>query len=163
MELTDGRILYVYTRFTGTSTSDYSPAQLVGRYFSDKGQTWTNDDQLIVDKEGDINVMSVSLMRIQNGSVALFYLRKNSREDCIPIMRLYNNEGETWSDPVACISDRQGYFVVNNVRIIQLNSGGILMPTSMHKTDGQPYSNKGVLRTWSSAVNESKGYDVYSG
>src|SRR5690606_20002500 len=64
--LKDGRILFVYSHYTGTSNSDHAPAYLAGRYSSDGGKTWTKDDQLIVEREGDMNVMSVSLLRLQN-------------------------------------------------------------------------------------------------
>jgi len=41
--------------------------------------------------------MSVSLLRLQNGEIALFYLLKNSEQDCRPVMRLSRDEGTTWS------------------------------------------------------------------
>lgn len=79
IELKDGRILYVYSRFIGDSGSDHAPAKLVARYSADGGISWTMDDEVIVDKEGDMNVMSVSLLRLQNNKIALVYLRKNSQ------------------------------------------------------------------------------------
>src|SRR5690606_15309150 len=133
IELKDGRILYVYSRFFGGSASDHAPAQLMGRYSSDGGKTWTQKDQIIVDKEGDMNVMSVSLLRLQNGNIALFYARKNSLDDCLPIMRISKDEGKTWSEPTTCIQDRKGYFVVNNDRVIQLKGGSIVNTIYLHK------------------------------
>lgn len=41
---------------------------------------WSKDDTEVVPNEGAMNVMSVSLLRLQDDSIALFYLRKN-RED----------------------------------------------------------------------------------
>src|SRR5687768_170459 len=52
IELKDGRILYVYSRFQGTKGNDHAPAQLAGRYSSDGGRSWSPEDQLIVGKEG---------------------------------------------------------------------------------------------------------------
>ena len=75
---------------------------------------------VVVENEGGMNVMSVSLLRLQNGEIALFYLRKNSTEDCIPMMRISKDEARTWSDPIPCITDRKGYFVLNNDRVVQL-------------------------------------------
>ena len=112
--LTNGRILFIYSRYTGSSSSDNAPADLAGRFSDDGGKTWSSEDFRVLENEGGMNVMSVSLLRLQNGQIALFYLRKNSTEDCIPMMRISTDEAKTWSDPVACITDRSGYFVLNN-------------------------------------------------
>src|SRR5690554_1515833 len=84
INLNDGRILFVYSHYTGESTSDHAPAYLAGRISEDGGKTWSPDDEVILQNEGKMNVMSVSLVRLQNEDIALFYLRKNSTEDCIP-------------------------------------------------------------------------------
>ncbi len=96
--LKDGRILYIYSRYTGNSSSDHANAFLAGRYSSDKGKTWTSEDVKIIDQEGTMNVMSVSLLRLQNGEIAFFYLKKNSTTDCIPMIRISNDEARTWSE-----------------------------------------------------------------
>jgi len=132
--LKDGRILFVYSHYTGEGSSDHDPAYLAGRYSDDGGKTWTADDELVVDNEGNMNVMSVSLLRLKNGAIALFYLKKNSTEDCIPLMRISIDEAKTWSEPVTCITDKKGYFVLNNDRVIQLENGRLLMVVALHKT-----------------------------
>lgn len=137
IDLKDGRILFVYSRYTGKSGGDHAPAFLAGRYSSDGGKTWTTEDQMIVAKEGDMNVMSVSLLRLQNGAIALFYVRKNSEEDCIPMMRISTDEAATWGDPVPCITDKKGYFVLNNNRVIQLKNGRLLLSVALHKVPGE--------------------------
>jgi len=134
--LKDGRILFVYSRYTGNSADDHAHAYLAGRYSSDKGETWTSEDITIVEQEGLMNVMSVSLLRLKTGEIALFYLKKNSDSDCIPMLRISKDEADTWSDPVKCITDKEGYFVLNNSRIIQLKNGRLLMPVSLHKSPG---------------------------
>src|SRR5688572_13241580 len=88
IRLKDGRILFVYSHYTGNSDSDHGSAYLAGRYSSDKGKTWTKEDRLIIQQEGTMNVMSVSLLRFQDGKIALFYLKKNSTSDCIPLLRI---------------------------------------------------------------------------
>lgn len=146
--LKDGRILYIYSHYTGTSTSDHASAFLAGRYSSDNGKTWTPDDVKIVDQEGKMNVMSVSLLRMQNGNIALFYLRKNSTFDCIPMMRVSEDEAKTWSEPRPCITDREGYFVLNNNRVIQLNNGRLMFAVALHQSPGDTvFARQG--RLWS--------------
>ena len=146
--LKDGRVLFIYTHYTGTSADDHANAYLAGRYSSNKGKTWTKEDTKIIEQEGSMNVMSVSLLRLQNGDIALFYLKKNSTFDCIPMMRVSKDEAKTWSDPEPCITDKKGYFVLNNNRVIQLKNGRILFAVALHQSPGdKEFSNLG--RLWS--------------
>ena len=59
--LKDGRILFVYSHYTSGSGGDHDPAFLAGRYSEDGGRTWTSEDEVIIENEGGMNVMSVSL------------------------------------------------------------------------------------------------------
>ena len=141
--LKDGTIMFIYSKYVGESSSDHAPASLVARFSKDGGETWTSEDQVIVKNEGGMNVMSVSLLRLQNGNIALFYLRKNSTEDCIPMMRISDDEAKTWSDPIVCIRDKPGYYVLNNDRVIQLQDGRLLMAVARHKGPEEEWSNTG--------------------
>src|SRR5262249_53913207 len=76
VELKDGRLLFVYTHFTGGS-GDHAAAHLAARSSVDGGRTWTAKDELVLPNEAQMNVMSVSLVRLASGEIALFYLRKN--------------------------------------------------------------------------------------
>ncbi|MFC1479736.1 sialidase family protein [Planctomycetota bacterium] len=132
VQLKDGRLLYVYTHFTGGS-DDHATAHLAGRYSSDGGVTWTKKDITIVKNEGKRNVMSVSLLRLRNGTIAMFYLRKHSLKDCRPVVRFSVDEAATWSKPQQIIPDSEiSYYVLNNDRVVQLKSGRILAPVSRH-------------------------------
>src|SRR5690625_1951606 len=98
--LNDGRVMFVYSKYVGESSSDHAPASLAARYSADGGKTWTQDDEIIVPNEGGMNVMSVTLLRLQNGDIALFYLRKNSTENCIPMLRTSKDEGKSRSEAI---------------------------------------------------------------
>ncbi|OGV67381.1 MAG: hypothetical protein A2498_14010 [Lentisphaerae bacterium RIFOXYC12_FULL_60_16] len=131
--LRDGRILFIYTRYRGKSWADHASAVLAARESADGGRTWSRKDRVVVDHEGACNVMSVSLLRLHNGRIALFYLRKNSGQDCRPWMRTSRDEGVTWSRPTCCIP-APGYFVVNNDRVVQLRSGRLVVPAAFHRS-----------------------------
>ena len=143
--LDDGRILFIYSHYVGSSASDNAPAHLAARYSNDGGKSWTEEDEVVVENEGGMNVMSVSLLRLQNGDIALFYLRKNSGEDCIPMLRVSKDEADTWSEAIPCITDKQGYFVLNNARVIQLRDGRLLMAVALHQLPGGQWSGKANL------------------
>ncbi|MCX7426253.1 MAG: sialidase family protein [Planctomycetia bacterium] len=138
VRLRDGRILFVYTHFTGGGGDD-SAAHLAGRLSSDGGKTWTATDVPIVANTAGLNVMSVSLLRLANGEIALFYLVKNSQVDCRPVMRISTDEAKTWGEPVKVIPDSQiGYYVMNNDRAVQLKSGRVVAPVVLHASPERP-------------------------
>jgi hypothetical protein len=143
IQLKDGSILFVYTHFTD-GAGDNSTAFLAGRTSDDHGKTWTTEDLVIIPNEADMNIMSVSLLRLNNGEIALFYLRKNSESDCIPIMRISKDEAKTWGEAKICVKD-PGYYVMNNDRVIQLKSGRLIFPLSLHKTPDTEVSAMGKL------------------
>ena len=162
--LADGRIMHAYSRYYGKSWSDHATADIAARYSDDEGRTWTAKDVILVKNEGDMNVMSASLLRLQDGRIALLYLRKNNASDCRPYLRTSRDEGRTWSKPTLCIRGR-GYYVVNNDRLVQLRNGRLLVPASRHRTreDREDvWQRPGVVyfhfsddggRTWTEAID----------
>lgn len=168
IQLKDGRVLFVYTHFTGGG-SDHATAHLAGRFSSDGGKTWTAEDVLVVENESGMNVMSVSLLRLQSGEIALFYLAKESLTDCRPRMRISRDEAKTWSEPIVCIAE-PGYNVLNNDRAVQLKSGRIILPVARHNTPEQNrYDRRGVIschfsddqgKTWIQSRTVQQGEEV---
>lgn len=169
VDLKDGRMMFVYSKYVGESSSDHAPASLAARYSSDGGQTWTSEDEIVVPNEGGMNVMSVSLLRLQNDEIALFYLRKNSTEDCIPMLRISKDEGKSWGEAIPCITDKEGYFVLNNDRVIQLKDGRLMMAVALHNTPGGEWRNQADLyayisddggQTWTSSAQVPNSTDI---
>ena len=164
IELKDGRLCLVYTRFTGGS-SDHATADLAMRTSQDCGRTWS-DDTIVIPRMGGMNVMSVSLLRLAGGEIALFYLLKTSAEDCRPMMCLSTDEAKTWSPPSCCITDEVGYYVLNNDRAVQLRSGRLILPVAWHQGPGQPRDDASVImcylsddggKTWRRSKDAFKG------
>lgn len=156
IRLKDGRILFVYSHFTGGS-DDFDHAYLAGRYSDDGGQTWSKEDAIILPNEGKTNIMSVSLLRLKNNSIALFYLRKNSGMDCRLYMRVSKDEARTWSKPVCIEKDQVGYYVANNDRVVQLASGRLIVPVALHNTPTQKkMDNYGEIMCYLSDNNGKK-------
>ncbi len=138
--LKDGRILFCYSQFYG-GTADGASARIVGIESADKGETW-GEPRVIVDNDAGDNVMSVSLLRLKSGRIAIFYVHKNSWTDCRERVRYSDDEGKTWSDP-ALIVAAPGYFVLNNDRVIQLSTGRLVVPVAFHRSrDSDPESAK---------------------
>jgi len=178
LELKDGRLCLIYTRFTGGG-ADHAAADLALRLSRDRGRTWS-EDKIVVRRVGGLgapnaevgvgeplNVMSVSLLRLNTGEIALFYLRKTSQEDCRPMMCLSTDEAQTWSEPTVCITDEVGYYVLNNDRVVQLHSGRLILPVAWHQGPGRPRDSAGIImcylsddngKTWRRSKDSFQGY-----
>ena len=144
--LKDGRVMFAYTKFTGGG-DDHAAATVVARYSSDGGQSWTTTDQPVVGREGKMNAMSVTLLRLKDGRIALFYLRKDSLSDCHPLLRYSSDEGVTWTEPISAIAE-PGYYVLNNDRVIQLNNGRLVMPVALHVPIDGKFGGRGLVMTY---------------
>ena len=131
VQLASGRLLFFYTQFYG-GAHDESPARIAGIHSDDAGRTWSAP-KTIVENVGGNNVMSVSMLRLASGKVALFYLVKNSWIDCRPYVRTSADDAATWSDPKLVVA-APGYFVLNNDRVVQLANGRLLVPVAFHRS-----------------------------
>ena len=143
--LKSGRILFLYTRFHG-GADDASPAHIVRIHSDDDGRTWSREHRIVVENFGGANVMSVSLLRLHSGAIALFYLVKNNLIDCRAVMRISTDEAGTWSEP-RLVTEARGYFVLNNDRVIQLQDGRLVMTLAFHRARG---SDPKSYRSWDS-------------
>jgi hypothetical protein len=117
LPLRDRRLMLVYSRFDAGATADDSPAQICRRYSSDNGTTWTGDEVLIR-RGADMNLMSVSLLRLHSGEIMLAYGRRRSNADLRFYARFSKDDGQTWGADVPITPDK-AYHVINNARIIQ--------------------------------------------
>ena len=135
----DGRVSFAYTRFTGGGR-DNSAAHISLRRAIDRGRVWGRD-RVLVENEGDENVMSVSIMPLPDGEVLLFYLVKNGWADCQPHVRRSSDGLETLGDPVR-ITDEVNYYVMNNDRVVRLSNGRLVAPLALHRCED------GTRETW---------------
>lgn len=147
--LRDGRILYAWSRYTGDSWSDHARADIAVIASADGGRTW-GEHRILVPNEGRCNVMSVSLLRLQDGRIALFYLQKNTALDCRMRVRFSVDEAQTWSDPVLC-QPGPGYFVTNNDRVVQLRCGRLLVAAGYHRAKAADGAIDGGITMFSEA------------
>jgi hypothetical protein len=140
IELADGRLLLAYSRFTGGG-ADAATAHISARVSEDGGRAW-GEDTVLQECVGDLNVMSVSLLRLQSGDILFGYMVKNSWGDCRLYVRRSSDEMQTLSESV-CATDEEIYHVINNDRLVQLSTGRILVPAALHPCED------GTRETWS--------------
>lgn len=130
LRLANGNLLFAMTEFIG-SGSDFAKARIVMRESSDLGRTW-GPQRVLQESTGDMNVMSVTLRRLQaphQNRIALFYLEKNSHDDLKVYVRFSTDEANTFGEPVL-VTTETGYHVMNNDRVTQLSNGRLLVPVA---------------------------------
>lgn len=135
LRLPDGRIMLAYTEYYTPCGEDHGIAHLCACTSADEGETWSAPHLLIEKDEEAMNIMSPSLITVPDGTVGLFYLRKQMMPDngivCMPCFRKSADCGETWSDECRCpIPD--GYYCGINDGAIVTRSGRILYPMSLY-------------------------------
>lgn len=142
--LRDGGILLVYSRFDGESFSDHAKARLAARRSADGGRTWSADEFIATPGEEDaMNLMSVSLLRLGNGDLGLFYLVRRSWLDMRMVLRRSADDGRTWGPSVVCMPGA-AYYVVNNDRVVRLTSGRLVIPAALHRRRGDRNETRSV-------------------
>lgn len=149
IRLNDGRIMYAYTDYYGTEGDDHGTARISAYYSSDEGETWV-DGGVLVGKDDDAkNFMSISLLRMGNGDLGVAYLRKSMKgEDllCMPYLVRSSDEGKSFGKPICCAAV-DGYYVVNNDRLVRLKNGRILLPAAYHGDSGYR-AHAGMLKVF---------------
>jgi hypothetical protein len=137
--LKNGDILFVYTRYRGDGHDDECTADLYGMISTDDGESFGDPFPVFSCEDvGADNIMSVSLMRMYNGDIGLFYLQKHNTEIyCLPYLVRSSDEGKTWYGHTKCVNN-DGYYVLNNDRVLRLESGRLLMALARHSTAKRP-------------------------
>ena len=150
LRLSDGRLMFVYSRYKGDSWGDQAGCGIAAIY-SD-GRFWSEPRILFsAESLGTKNIMSVSLLRMENNDIGLFFIIRDNGDGFSDIrLHLFRSrdEGKTWDKPVCCIPDT-GYHVTNNDRVIRLKSGRLLVPSSLHKNfteEAEKFNPMGNIR-----------------
>ena len=135
VELKDGRILFIYSRFRKGNGQDHDVADLAQCIYTPETQKWT-EPEIIVKCEGSLNVMSVSLLRLQSGRIIFIHGRKveidGEYRATNTIIHFSDDEGETWTEGFPVFDTPPCYIVKNNDRLIQLKNGRLLYPVAFY-------------------------------
>lgn len=134
ISLRDYSILFVYSRFKGDGLEDWNSSDIYAAVSTDGGKSFTDGKVLLTcEEEKAKNIMSLSLMHMENGDIGLFYLVRHTYSMMQMYVRRSKDIGKTWGKRVLC-TPQEGFFVVNNDRVVRLESGRILIPAACHRT-----------------------------
>ncbi len=157
IKLADGTLYFAYSRYNGSSDHDNAAADIAFVTSQDNGSTWS--DPAIVLKNTQMNLMSVSLIRLQDNRIAMVYLEKSAVPgwpdyvDCRPKIMFSTDETKSWSAPVEIANVPAAYFVVNNDRIIQMKNGRLILPAAHHLYRTGESTGPGVIEFFISDDN----------
>lgn len=129
-----GSIVFIYSRFMGGKGDD-APSDLVRIESTDGGESWSGPETVIRAKEfGVSNVMSVSLLAMQNGDIGCFFIVKRAPGiNEVHLSRSKDGCRTFYSDRECTLEDRRGYYVLNNDRVERLASGRLILPLTFHR------------------------------
>ena len=162
-QLSSGEIIFVYSRFKGDSSADSATSDLAVLRSTDGGETFTHEQTITTcEREEGVNVMSLSLLEMNNGDIGLFYLVRTTYTLLQMFLKRSSDGGRTWSERVLC-TPYEGFFVVNNDRVTRLSSGRIIIPAARHTTGwyGRPDCDRQYLDSRSEVVffySDDDGY-----
>ena len=81
VRLYDGRILYAYTEYYSTCGEDHGVARICACTSADEGETWSKPRIMIEKDDAAQNIMSPALLCVPDGTIGIFYLRKQFMPD----------------------------------------------------------------------------------
>ena len=131
LKLRDGRIAYCYSRYQGASSDDHAYSEIAVIFYD--GNSWTEPRILVTPEPGtdEINCMSVSTARLDNGDAGLFYIVKHKGLYTEGILRRSTDEFETFDEGVRCVAPLyRNYYVVNNDRLVHLGKDRWMIPAA---------------------------------
>ena len=128
----DGKIIFIYSRYRGNDFSDHATCDLYKMTSYDDGETFSNEELVFAcEQVGGTNIMSVSLIGLKNGSVGMFFGRKEGdRKNTILFSQ--SSDGDVWTEP-KIIFHEEGYHVLNNDRLVRLNDGRLAVLVAYHQ------------------------------
>ncbi|MDO4739824.1 MAG: sialidase family protein [Eubacteriales bacterium] len=130
LRLDDGRILFAYSRFSGDNWHDEMPSDIVAVCSCDEGESWSEPRVVASAQEfGVRNIMSVSVIRLNDGAVAVYFLIKEN-DGSSTIGRALTRDGESFCAQRCECNFASAYYVFNNDRFERLRDGRIAVPAA---------------------------------
>lgn len=150
IHLQDGAILLLWTEFLDpeqmpaaerppaspmrrSPTSDDGYARISGMRSEDGGYTWSKPWVVVDDRDARINCMSPALARLADGRLLLAYSWRSggnhldNEGSSAKRVRISDDEGQSWSEPVQITPDDSGYHTGCHDRALTLPSGRVLV------------------------------------
>lgn len=132
LELDNGDILFVYSYYRKGNYDDNAPSDLALIVSKNRGETFS-EPKIILKSEAlnAVTLISITLLKMQNGDIGLFYLKSYKINKCIMFLQRSCDNGMTWTQETRCMP-QDNYYCVANGRVIRLSNGDLLIPASVN-------------------------------
>ena len=133
--LKDGSVLFAYSRYTGSDAHDDAACDVAGLLSTDGGRSFVPLGQPLATAAElhTQNIMSVSLCRLPDDTLCLFYLAKFGPRSAVYLKRAKEGGGLSFGPPELCVPQKRNiYYVVNNARVTLSPQGEVLLPLARH-------------------------------
>lgn len=133
--LNDDRIMYAYSRYNSTGGEDDDSCDIAAVFSNDRGNSFGGMKILLRAADfGVKNLMSVTLRRMNNGDIGLFFLKKELNGNSEVILCRSKDEGKTFYKQTKCVPEIfPSYYVINNCRILKTDAGKWFLPVASHR------------------------------
>ena len=158
----EGEILFAYSRYRGDSNHDHATCDIYLIKSFDEGKSWTVPEKL-ADGEafGVANVMSVSALKQNDGAIGFYYLIKENNL-ATTLGRTISYDGKNWTTERCECNYPEGYYVVNNDRIIRLRNGQLVAPAAYYTLEAiKNYEINKPLSTTTLLLSDDDGKSWY--
>ncbi len=150
--LKDGNILFAYSRFHGCCWEDDAPSDIAALTLTADGRALVSETPEILVSASEYNVtniMSVSLLRMENGDLGLFYIVRSAKPENLTetviqttdyvMRRSVDDKTFSKETEVLCTSPIfKNYQVINNDRVLKTSNGRLLVPFAIHRASYTP-------------------------
>lgn len=133
--LNDGTIMFAYSRYNSLGSEDDDSCDIAALFSYDNGESFA-DGRIIAKAEdfGVKNLMCVTLRRMNNGDLGLFFLKKNNDGSSEYILLKSSDEGKSFYKTIKCLPVTfPSYYVVNNCRVLKTSDGKWFIPAASHR------------------------------
>ncbi len=147
--LKNGNILFAYSKYHGGSWLDEAPSDIAALTLTPDGRALCSETPEILvcasEYENVSNIMSVSLLRMENGDLGLFYMVRSGRPEdlsggSVPMFSDYvlrrSADDATFpkeTETLCTSSVFKTYNVINNDRVLKTSGGRLIVPYSRHR------------------------------
>lgn len=131
IRMDNGAIAFVYSKFVAGRGYDDEQSDIAVCFSFDEGETFTKERVIISAKESCAqNLMSVSLLKMQDGSIGVFYIKKITALNSTYCLRR-TRDFIDFSKEITCLPCDK-YYVVSNDRVRRLSNGDIIIPANYY-------------------------------